>query len=258
MSKTPIQGKVINQLLVRSAGRCEYRGCNKSLYKDLVTKRNFNQSYLAHIVADEPGGPRGDAKRSKLLAQDLNNLMLLCDTHHRLVDKIDVAGHPELALLQMKKEHEDRIDCVTSIAADRQSHILTYRANVGVHTREVSYQTVCQYLQPEYYPAEATAIDLSLTNSVERDRDVTFWSSELTNLEKQVEMKLHRSFAKGEIKHLSVFAFAPIPLLIRLGSLINDVYIADIYQPVRSPCTWKLNGNRRICCVYGYRANWEA
>lgn len=241
MSKTSIPAKIINQLLVKSVGRCQYRGCNKSLYNDLVTKRNFNQSYIAHIVADEPGGPRGDAARSKLLAKDLSNLMLLCDTHHRLVDKEDVAGHPEKLLLEMKKEHEARIERVTNIASNMQSHILTYRANVGVHTREVSYQTVSQYLQPEYYPAESETIDLSLTNSIERDKDASFWSSEITNLEKQVERKLHRSFAKGEVKHLSIFAFAPIPLLVKLGTLINDIYTADIYQPARSTNTWKLN-----------------
>lgn len=240
MSKTSIPSRIINQLLVKSAGRCQYRGCNKSLYNDLVTKRNFNQSYLAHIVADEPGGPRGDAKLSEILAKDLNNLILLCDSHHRLIDKEDIPGHQKPLLLEMKKEHEDRISRVTDIAANMQSHILTYRANVGVHTCEVSYTTVSQFLLPEYYPAETEAIDLSLSNSVERDKDVSFWSTETANLEKQFERKLHRSFAKGEIKHLSVFGFAPIPLLVKLGTLINDVFVADIFQPVRSPNTWKL------------------
>lgn len=243
MSTTKIPDKIVKLLLVKSAGRCQYRGCNESLYKDLVTKRYFNQTYIAHIVADEPGGPRGDTARSKLLAKDLSNLMLLCDSHHRLIDKDDVTGNPETLLLEMKKEHEDRIERVTDIDANMQSHILTYRANVGVHTREVSYQTVSQYLQPEYYPAESETIDLSLSNSVERDKDASFWSVEITNLEKQVERKLHRSFAKGEIKHLSVFAFAPMPLLIKLGTLINDISVADIYQPVRSPNTWKLTND---------------
>ena len=31
--------------------------------------------------------------------------MLLCDKHHRLID-IDVPGHPEDLLLEMKREHE--------------------------------------------------------------------------------------------------------------------------------------------------------
>jgi hypothetical protein len=243
MSKTQVPSRTINQLLVRSSGRCQYRGCNKSLYVDLVTKRNFNQSYVAHIVADEPGGPRGDVARSKLFAKELSNLMLLCDTHHRLIDKVDVAGHPEDLLLQMKKEHEDRIERVTGITSDLQSHILTYRANIGVHTPELSYQTVSQFLLPEYYPAQTDTIDLSLTNSLERDKDDSFWTTEINNLEKQFSRKLQQNFSKGEIKHLSVFAFAPMPLLIKLGTLINDIYTADIYQPVRNPKTWKLTSN---------------
>jgi hypothetical protein len=243
MSKTPIPPRTINQLLIKSSGRCQYRGCNRSLYVDLVTKRNFNQSYIAHIVADEPGGPRGDATRSKLLAKELWNLMLLCDTHHRLIDKEQVAGHPEDLLLQMKKEHEDRIERVTGIASGMQSHILTYRANIGLHTPELSYQTVSQFLLPEYYPAQTDTIDLSLANSLERDKDDTFWTTEINNLEKQFNRKLQQNFSKGEIKHLSVFAFAPMPLLIKLGTLINDIYTEDIYQPVRNPKTWKLTDN---------------
>lgn len=240
MSKTKIPEKIIRQLLVKSAGRCQYRGCNKSLHEDIVTKRNFNQAYVAHIVGDEPGGPRGDAIRSSLLAKDLNNLMLLCDSHHRLVDDEDEAGHPETVLLEMKKEHEERIQRVTAITSNMQSHILTYRANVGVHTRDVSYQTVYQHLLPEYYPALSTTIDLGLANSLERDRDDSFWSIEVANLEKQFNRKLLQPFAKGEIKHLSIFAFAPMPLLIKLGTLISDVYVAEVFQPVRSTNSWKL------------------
>jgi hypothetical protein len=227
----------------KSAGRCQFRGCNKTLFTDALTKGEFNQAYIAHIVADVPGGPRGDVVRSPLLKDNISNLMLMCDAHHRQIDANNGSNYSEVELLKMKKEHEERIERVTAIAPNMQSHILTYRANVGVHTREVSYQTVSQYLQPEYYPAEAETIDLSLSNSVERDRDATFWTSEITNLEKQVEKKLHRSFAKGEIKHLSVFAFAPMPLLIKLGILINDISVADIYQPVRSPNTWKLTND---------------
>ena len=50
MSNTPIPSKIKNQLLVKSAGRCQFRGCNQSLYMDIITKRDFNKSYIAHIV----------------------------------------------------------------------------------------------------------------------------------------------------------------------------------------------------------------
>lgn len=241
MSKTSIPAPIKNQLLVKSGGRCQYRGCNISLYDDIITKRTFNKSYIAHIVADEPGGPRGDAIRSHQLSKSLSNLMLLCDQCHRRIDKIDVAGHPETLLLEMKKEHEERIERNTAIAPNMVSHILTYKANVGQFTPEMSYQTVSQFLMPSYYPAIADTIDLSLSNSIQRDRDTTFWSTEVENLQAQFNKKLSQNFAKGEIKHLSVFAFAPIPLLIKLGTLINDIYTANIHQKVRDPDTWNLD-----------------
>ena len=141
----------------------------------------------------------------------------------------------------MKKEHEDRIENVTAIAPNMQSHIITYKANVGVFTPEMSYQTVSQFLPPNYYPAIADTIDLSLSNSIQRDKDVAFWTTEVANLEAQFDRKLFQKFTKGEIQHLSVFAFAPIPLLIKLGTLINDIYKSNIHQKVRNPDTWNLD-----------------
>lgn len=225
----------------KAAGRCQYRGCNKPLFVDALTKSEFNQAYIAHIVADVPGGPRGDVVRSDILKKDIANLMLMCDEHHRLIDKKDVVGHPELLLVQMKKEHEDRIEKVTSINPNMHSHIVCYKANVGVHTPVISYESVREFLLPTHYPAQSQAIDLSLSNSPQRDKDASFWATELENLESQFIEQLRPKFRKGEINHLSVFAFAPMPLLVKLGTLINDIQQAEIHQPVRDPNTWNLN-----------------
>src|SRR5207247_537409 len=98
MSVSYIPEKVKIRLWGKAAGRCEYDGCNKPLWLDEVTKAEFNTAYIAHIVADSPDGPRGDPIRSEKLKCDLRNLMLLCDPHHRLVDKEDLSGHPEVRL----------------------------------------------------------------------------------------------------------------------------------------------------------------
>ena len=68
MSVTSISSKNKNLLWAVSAGRCEYIGCNKVLHTDILTNKKCNSAYIAHIVGDEPTGPRGDIKRSKLLA----------------------------------------------------------------------------------------------------------------------------------------------------------------------------------------------
>ena len=241
MSVTNISS--INRYILwgKAAGRCQYRGCNRHLYIDNLTKCEFNQAYIAHIVADVPGGPRGDSVRSELLKNDISNLLLLCDEHHRLIDKNDVAGHPELLLLQMKREHEDRIEKVASINPDMHSHIVTYKSNIGAHSPVITYESVREFLLPSHYPAQSQTIDLSLSNSPQRDKDVSFWVTELENIESQFNEQLRPKFRKGEINHLSVFGFAPIPLLIKLGTLINDIQHAEIHQPVRDPKTWKLN-----------------
>ena len=240
MSVTNISNKNKYLLWVKAGGRCQYRGCNKALYQDILTKRNFNQSYISHIVADVPGGPRGDPARSELLKDDLSNLMLMCDVHHRLIDRIEVDKHPEPLLLKMKKEHEERIERLTEIAPNMHSHIVTYKANVGLHTPVISYESVREYLLPSHYPAMSIAIDLGLSNSPQRDKDESFWRTELETLEANFNDHLRSIFRKGEIKHLSIFAFAPMPLLIKLGTLINDIQHAEIHQPVRNPKTWNL------------------
>lgn len=241
MSVTNISSANRYILWGKAAGRCQYRGCNKPLFVDALTKSEFNQAYIAHIVADKPGGPRGDAIRSDLLKDDISNLMLMCDEHHRLIDKKDVAGHQEPLLVQMKKEHEDRINKVTCINPNMHSHIVCYKANVGVHTPVISYESVREFLLPTHYPAQSQAIDLSLSNSPQRDKDASFWATELENLESQFNEQLRPKFRKGEINHLSVFAFAPMPLLVKLGTLINDIQQVEIHQPVRDPKSWNLN-----------------
>ena len=77
----------------RAAGRCQYHGCGKRLDGDLVTgDLAKNHAYLAHIIASDPRGERGHPVLSHQLANDPDNLMLMCDPHHREIDdpaKID-------------------------------------------------------------------------------------------------------------------------------------------------------------------------
>lgn len=104
MSQTEITDKIKCLLWARSAGRCEYEGCNVELYQDLLTAKQVNKAYIAHIYADSPGGARYDSIESPKLKKDITNLMLLCDTHHRLIDKEDVAEHPVERLHTMKRK----------------------------------------------------------------------------------------------------------------------------------------------------------
>lgn len=240
MSISYIPESVKLRLWGKSGGRCQYKGCSKMLWKDDLTKAEFNVAYIAHIIADKPTGPRGHSELSKKLASDINNLMLMCDEHHRLIDKIDVLGHPAERLQSMKASHEERIELLTSLQEDRKSHVLLYGANIGEQSASLSWKKAAQAMVPLRYPAESRAIELSLSNSALKDHTETFWDMERRNLQLHFSHQLKpRVAGSGDIEHLSIFAFAPIPLLIELGRLLSDIPAAEVYQLHREPPDWR-------------------
>jgi hypothetical protein len=48
------------------------------------------------------------------------------------------------------------------------------------------------------------------------------------------------------VQHYSVFALAPQPLLIRLGTLLSDIYSTDVMQLHREPKTWRWQSDSTI------------
>ncbi|HEY2461634.1 MAG TPA: HNH endonuclease [Candidatus Acidoferrum sp.] len=238
MSISYIRESVKLRLWGRAGGRCEYDGCNNRLWLDSLTKAEFNAAYIAHIVADSPGGPRGDPILSEQLKADISNLMLLCDSHHRLVDKVEVGLHPAERLAAMKKAHEQRLDVLTSITAEKQSHILIYGSNIGLQNAKISYGGAMRAMVPERYPAEVVPLSLGLKNSSFEDRSAEFWSIESEQLRSMFRASVRPRLRAGDISHLSIFALAPQPLLILLGTLLSDIPAADVYQLHREPPGW--------------------
>jgi len=239
MSVSYIPERVKFRLWGKAGGRCEYEGCNTRLWLDSLTQVEFNTAYIAHIIADQPGGPRGDAKLSELLKSDITNLMLMCDKHHRLIDREDIPGHPVERLKAMKALHEKRIDAVTDIALDKQSHVIIYGANIGAQGSPLSLREAALGMLPERYPASQQPVLLSLGNSSFEDRTPEFWQFEGMQVQNMVAQQIRPRIKSGEITHLSVFALAPQPLLMLLGSELSDIPFADVYQRRKEPQTWK-------------------
>lgn len=239
MSVTSIPDSIKIRLWGKAAGRCQYEGCNKRLYVDSLTKAEYNTAYIAHIVADQPDGPRGDLQLSHQLKANIANLMLMCDEHHRLIDKIDVNAHSVDRLTNMKARHERRIDLLTSIDDSKRSHVLLYGANIGNHFGGICYQKAASAMVPMRFPADSEAIELGLMNSSFTDDEEHFWQIESAHLGRQFKDKVKPRLALSCMDHLSIFALAPIPLLIKLGTLLSDIPEADVYQLHREPQDWK-------------------
>lgn len=243
MSKTNIPEKIKTQLWTLSGGRCEYSGCNKPLWRDDLTMTKMNKSYIAHIIADSSDGPRGDKIRSSQLAQKFSNLMLMCDEHHRLIDKEDEAGHPESLLIEMKKEHEKRIELLTSLIPPNKTHLVFYGSNIGNQGSPLSYESSYQAIIPDKFPSESYGIELGIKNSLIEDKEDLFWELELQNIERQFKEKVEPIKIHHAVKSFSLFGLAPQPLLIKIGTLFTDLYDVEVYQRHREPSTWKWQEN---------------
>lgn len=244
MAKTPIPYKTQNALWAKAGGRCQYRGCNELLIGDLMSgKRAGTYGFIAHIVADAGDkhaskAPRYDPIRSPKLAKDIGNLMILCHKHHKLIDVEEVGEHSEDVLLQMKREHEERIELNTGIGADRASHVLRFGASIGKHPVLVDTSAIFAAMPPDRHPAEHTTIDLQMKNHAAQDDEEGFYETERANLERLFAQRVAERIEAEDIRHLSVFALAPQPLLLELGRLLNEIVDVTVHQFHREPKGW--------------------
>ena len=186
-----IKDSVRSMLWGTAAGRCQFNGCNRPLYKSPITTETVNISEAAHIYSFSEDGPRGWGpfvlNKDKL--NDIDNLMLMCHDCHKTIDQ-DKEGIRYSAdlLRQWKKEHEERIWLVTSIGPNNKSHVVLYGADIGKEKSPLQFKEVVHAMFPRRFPAEQP-IELSLSSEFIDSTD-QYWDFQAQNLEKVFERKV--------------------------------------------------------------------
>jgi len=90
----------------RAAGICSRPGCQVGLTRLVDGGKNYNVGEMAHVIAQSPAGPRGNSAGG---ADTYDNLILLCPTCHREIDKAPAGLFPGALFHSWKKQHEERI-----------------------------------------------------------------------------------------------------------------------------------------------------
>jgi hypothetical protein len=238
-TRVPIPQQIITKLWAASAGRCAFHGCNKILWRDDLTMKDINQANVAHIVAAEVNGPRGDQVESPKLAKEFSNLMLMCLNCHKLIDEKDKgpASYPIELLRQWKSDHETRIERATEGTNQQKTEIVMLESKFGDRQGHIDFKRACEAITPNWYPASPTGILFDLANIATKDNSQTTWNFWETELPAQMAQKLRPD--ADLTSHRSVFAIAAIPLLILFGKTLGDIKPAEIYQLHRPDSTWK-------------------
>jgi 5-methylcytosine-specific restriction endonuclease McrA len=221
-------------LFVRAGGRCQFDGCNKYLLEHHLTLSEGNFSQMAHIVAFSKEGPRGGINPHRTRVNDVDNLMLLCPQCHKLID-----NHPDQytvsTLEKYKRKHEERIHHVTGLGPELKTTVVQLKTKVAGQQVGIPITQVTEAVSPRY-PTDARGYIIDLTNI--DDRDAGFMDAAMQEIRRKIERLYEPGMDVAETRHISLFALAPIPLLIFLGRQLSNKIPVDAYQRHRDTENW--------------------
>lgn len=225
-------------LFAKSGGRCQFEGCNKYLLRDDITSEELNDANIAHIVASSSNGPRG-ACNSHELSDDINNLMLLCKTHHKLVDD-NPEEYTVERLTEMKLSQERKVKALLDAMQYSEALIVTLESSIKKEqtVKIDSKQAVHALRTTAHNPFDhyETHIRFS-SNSNYKDRQ--YWREAENHLNREIDNLINGLLQENPKLTIAIFSIAPIPLIMKLGYKLGDKRKILVFQKYREPDTWE-------------------
>lgn len=222
-----IPAQVQRELWGRSAGRCEFRGCNKKLYKDETTQKQKNAAQIAHIISWTPTGPRGDVVESPRLAKDISNLMLTCPEHNSLIDDYNyVEEYPVELLRRYKREHEDRVARLTGLGEDYSVRVIELISKIQNQMPQITEEEELEAILPYYPKEDPIRIDLSNVENIEEAKHL-------------IDQKVDLYINQGEQERYTTFIMAKISYAVYLGYALGNKIQVSTHQFFRDTQNWK-------------------
>lgn len=92
----------IKKLFALSGNQCAFLDCHQMLVLDSTLIGE-----VCHIESNKPNGPRYNINQSEVERNGIENLLILCPTHHALIDS-NVVTYTVEVLKKMKHEYENK------------------------------------------------------------------------------------------------------------------------------------------------------
>lgn len=235
--RVAVSDLTIRRVWVAAGGRCTF--CKEFLADDETTGQAVFTGQLAHIVGatTEKGSPRG---QSAMLSADralADNLILLCPGEHKVIDTFEHwSTYGEDELRAYKEQHERDIRELTGLLRKPKSTVIRVSGDVRGNAVDFSKQAVIRALLKEQRFPDFSLLDDGRNCEVdlrcldgEDDSDPTYWNSAVLSLERRLR-SLSNHLKTKKVDHISVFALARIPILVKLGVLLDDVTNVTVHN----------------------------
>jgi hypothetical protein len=166
--------------------------------------------------------------------------MLLCYDQHHVIDNRSMWDVFDADTLRnMKRRHEQRILQLTAIADEDKTTVLRVIGTIRGASVSASPQTVARALLadgkfPDYALLGVDELEIDLRPVPGEDpAGAAYWEAGRAMIADRLHL-LQAKVSRETVRHISVFAFGRIPLLVTLGALLDDTIPTATYAKRRS------------------------
>lgn len=153
------------------------------------------------------------------------------DAYTLCIDIIWLLAFVSTLLYLYKKEAKNQ-------APRNKTLVVMYGAKIEDDSPLLSYSKAIKAFDDDTIPADGSPFKIQMDDAL-----IETGSNKWINQDRFLTTKVRNElfpFMKqtSDIAHVSLFAIAPMPLLVRLGTLLNEKYSVEVYQKHRNPDNW--------------------
>lgn len=242
-----VPGDVGRRVAMQAAWRCQFAGCGKDLSTHFATGAKGNFSYLAHIVASSPEGPRGDPVQSARLASSEENVMLLCDECHRLIDRVAPSQYSAQTLREMKASNVAAVRRLLDSLQYPEVEPIMLVGNISGQVHHYSPSDTEQALLKAGLRQSKSRPEFFCRNGdvLHNPHSAAYWESLFAALRHDIpglQRLLTGTGTNRARPRLAVFPLHGTSILILGGRLIGDTGGVDVFQFHRDQVARNLGG----------------
>ena len=236
-----ITNKTAQKVWADAGGRCMLEGCGDDLTEIPLWTQPARVGYLAHIVASDPQGPRGCQHDSHRLANDPENIMLMCDAHHRLIDSFIPDRYPADRLYEMRRTHRDMVRSYLDSLAYPRTRAITLHADLAHVPTYFHDSELIDAILATGRAMLPGVIHYIRRKSQRDDRNIPgFWTQYLREHEGQIRQLVtgFSATSSATTENLAVFPLHHTPTLVLAGRIMGEAQAIQIFQYHRDRRTW--------------------
>lgn len=248
LGRTSGRGKDISQKTAQkvwadAGARCMFHGCGKNLSEIPLWTRPARVGYLAHIVASDPAGPRGTQADSHRLSDAPDNIMLMCDEHHRLIDSFAPQHYTADVLNEMRQCHRDMVRNYLDSMAFPHTKAVTLHANLANVPTYFHDSELIEAIVATKRAMLPGVVHYIRRKSQRDDRHLAgFWHQYLREHESHIRQLVAGFEASNSAtESMAVFPLHHIPTLVLAGRVMGEAQAIQIFQYDKVRRTWAWN-----------------